>query len=83
MDTVIYADHISGQYCNRENCIIGQNSRIENTVIGDEVEVQSSTIIDSSIDDYTVIGPYAHLRLNSNIGKHVKIGGFVEVKIQE
>ena len=81
MDTVIYAGTIlAGNTVIGENCIIGQNSRIENTVIGDEVEVQSSTIIDSSIDDYTVIGPYAHLRPNSNIGKHVKIGGFVEVK---
>ena len=80
-DTIIHAGTIlTGNTVIGENCIIGQNSRIENSVIGNGVEVQSSTIIDSSVDDYTAIGPYAYLRPNSSIGKCVKIGSFVEVK---
>lgn len=80
-DTIIYPGvSLTGNTVIGEDCIIGQNSRIENTTIGNGVEVQSSTIIESKIDDYTTIGPYAYLRPNSNIGKHVKIGDFVEVK---
>ncbi|MCK9268009.1 MAG: bifunctional UDP-N-acetylglucosamine diphosphorylase/glucosamine-1-phosphate N-acetyltransferase GlmU [Alkaliphilus sp.] len=81
MDTVIYAGAIlTGNTVIGEGCIIGQNSRIENSIIGNGVEVQSSTIINSSVGDYTTVGPYAYLRPNSSIGKHVKIGTFVEVK---
>lgn len=80
-DTIIYPGvSLTGNTVIGEDCIIGQNSRIENTTIGNGVEVQSSTIIESKIDDYTTIGPYAYLRPNSNIGKHVKIGDFVEIK---
>lgn len=80
-DTVIYAGAIlTGNTVIGEGCIIGQNSRIENSIIGDGVEIQSSTIIDGNVDDYTTIGPYAHLRPDSRIGKYAKIGGFVEVK---
>ena len=80
-DTIIYPGAIlAGKTIIGEDCIIGQNSRIENTTMGNSVEVQSSTLIDSKVDDYTTIGPYAYLRPNSNIGKHVKIGDFVEVK---
>lgn len=81
IDTVIYAGTILiGNTVIGEGCIIGQNSRIENSIIGNGVEVQSSTIIDSSVGDYTTVGPYAYLRPNSSIGEHVKIGTFVEVK---
>src|SRR5690606_1747662 len=63
-----------------EACRTGQNSRIENSILGNGVEVQSSTITDSIVEAHTTIGPYAYLRPNSKIGKHVKIGDFVEVK---
>ncbi len=81
MDTKIYPGVIlAGGTKIGEDCIIGQNSRIENSTIASSVEIQSSTIIDSSVDDFTSIGPYAYLRPGSKIGKHVKIGDFVEVK---
>jgi len=80
-DTIIYPGAIiSGNTVIGEDCIIGQNCRIENSTIANGVEVESSTIIDSKVDEHTTIGPYAYLRPNSNIGKHVKIGDFVEVK---
>ena len=43
-------------------------------------EVKNSTIIDSTVGENTTVGPYAYLRPKSNIGNHVKIGDFVEVK---
>lgn len=81
MDSIIYPGAtITGDTVIGEDCIIGQNSRIENSIIGDRVEIISSVIIESQVDDETKIGPFAYLRPKSNIGKHVKIGDFVEIK---
>lgn len=80
-DTIIYPGVIIEENTRiGEDCCIGQNTRIVNSKIGNNVEIQSSTIIDSSVDDQSKIGPYAYLRPNSCIGKNVKIGDFVEVK---
>lgn len=80
-DTIIFPGTIiEGKTSIGEDCIIGQNSRIVDSRIGDKVEIQISTIIESKIDDNAHIGPYAYLRPNSDIGKNVKIGDFVEVK---
>ncbi|RKD33900.1 bifunctional UDP-N-acetylglucosamine diphosphorylase/glucosamine-1-phosphate N-acetyltransferase GlmU [Thermohalobacter berrensis] len=80
-DTVVYPGAIlEGKTKVGSECIIGHNSRIADSVIGDRVNIQISTIIESKVDDDTKIGPYAYLRPNSDIGKSVKIGDFVEVK---
>ena len=42
--------------------------------------MKESTLTDSSVGDYTNVGPYAYVRPGSRIGSHVKIGDFVEVK---
>lgn len=63
-----------------EGCVIGPNSQITNSIIGDHSEVNASVVIDSEIGMNTAVGPFAHLRPQSNVGNHVKIGNFVEVK---
>ena len=40
----------------------------------------SSTISDSKIGDYTSVGPYSHIRNNCELGQHVRVGNFVELK---
>lgn len=62
------------------DCIIGPNSHIVNSTIGDATKVTSSVITDSVVGSQTAIGPFAHLRPESQLGDHVKIGNFVEVK---
>lgn len=80
-DTIIYPGTIlEGNTEIGKDCIIGQNSRIVNSIIDNKVEIQISTILDSTINEGSKIGPYAYLRPNSHIGKNVKIGDFVEVK---
>ncbi len=80
-DTIIYPGVIiEGKTSIGEDSIIGQNSRIVDSAIGNNVEIQISTILESKVDDNAHIGPYAYLRPNSDIGKNVKIGDFVEVK---
>ncbi len=80
-DTIIYPNvRIKGNTVIGEGCIIRENTTIENCVIQDEVEIKNSTLLQAFVDDFAKIGPYAYLRPNAHIGKHVKIGDFVEVK---
>ena len=79
--TVIYPGCIvEGMTIIGSDCEIGPGARIASCQIGNGVSVKDSTLCDSKVDDHTTIGPYAYLRPKSDIGKHVKIGDFVEVK---
>lgn len=80
-DTIIYpGTNIQGSTVIGENCVIGPNSNIISSTIGDNVTVEMSKIINSSVADSSVIGPFAHLRPNSNISSCCKVGSFVETK---
>ncbi len=80
-DTVIYPGAVlEGTTEIGENCVLYPNCNIKNCKIGNRVEIKSSTLMDSSVGDDTTVGPYAYVRPNSEIGTHVKIGDFVEVK---
>lgn len=66
---------------------IGANSRvrsysvIENCCVGAGVLIRNGSILtDSTIGDGAQIGPYAHIRPDSNIGAHAHVGNFVETK---
>lgn len=81
IDTVINPNVVlKGKTIIGENCVIGCNTVIEESIIGDNVEIKSSNIDKSKIGDNTTVGPYANLRPNSDLGKNVRIGDFVEIK---
>lgn len=80
-DTIILAGcHIEGSTKIGEDCKIGAYSRLKDMKIGNNTEIQHSTALNSSIGNDTVVGPYAYIRPDCNIGNSVKIGDFVEVK---
>ena len=80
-DTTIYPNvTIKSNTIIGEDCQIKPNSYLENAKIGNGVKVLSSTISDSKIGDFTSVGPYAHIRNNCDLGEHVRIGNFVELK---
>ncbi|NLW23309.1 MAG: bifunctional UDP-N-acetylglucosamine diphosphorylase/glucosamine-1-phosphate N-acetyltransferase GlmU [Tissierellia bacterium] len=80
-DSIIYPGAILvGDTTIGEDCIIGENTRIESSQIGNGVRIYSSTIEESIVGDGCRIGPYAHLRPNSRLGKNIRIGNFVEIK---
>lgn len=58
---------------------IKDNSIIINSQVGASI-ISNSVIEDSIIGDNVTIGPYAHIRLNSNIGNNCRIGNYVEIK---
>ena len=64
-----------------EDCRVGAGAVIEDSDIGSAVEIRPYSVIESSrIFDRAVIGPFAHLRPGSEIGKEARVGNFVEVK---
>lgn len=80
-DTVIYPNtYLEEGTLIGCNCEIGPNTRIINSTVRNKVNIESSKIVESLIDDGTMVGPFAYLRPGSKLGKNVKIGDFVEVK---
>ncbi|QTU83298.1 bifunctional UDP-N-acetylglucosamine diphosphorylase/glucosamine-1-phosphate N-acetyltransferase GlmU [Carnobacteriaceae bacterium zg-C25] len=63
-----------------KNCFVSMNSEIIDSTLEDNVSVRSSSIEQSYIDKGADVGPMAHIRPNSRLGKRVHVGNFVEVK---
>lgn len=63
-----------------DDCVVTSGSEIVSSVIGERVHVRNSSIFESKVGDDVQIGPYAHLRPESDIHNHVKIGNYVETK---
>ena len=63
------------------DCRIRSYSVISDSEIGDGVTVRNGCIIDKSrVAAKAVLGPYSHLRPESDIGEGAHIGNFVETK---
>ncbi len=64
-----------------ERCVIESNSKILDSELGCDVVIRSHSVItESRIEDEAVIGPFAHLRPQTEVKAKAKIGNFVEVK---
>ena len=61
-------------------CVIGPNTRIVDSCVDTGVQIANSVVVSSRIGSETKVGPFAYLRPGSQIGRHVKIGDFVEIK---
>ena len=80
-DTVIYPfTWLEGNTVIGDHCQIGPNTRLQNAVVGNYTVIHFSYGHDCSVADYAAIGPYVHLRPGADLGSHVKVGNFVEVK---
>ncbi|GGA58059.1 bifunctional protein GlmU [Edaphobacter acidisoli] len=63
------------------NCRIRSYSVIQSSRVGDEVTIRNGSILDSAtVADKAILGPYCHLRPESNIGEGAHVGNFVETK---
>lgn len=80
-DTVIYPGTIiSGDTKISSDCIIGPNSEMKNCHVGEGSLIRQSVAHDSQIGSKVTIGPFAHIRPQSQISDEVRIGNFVEIK---
>ncbi|MBV8517733.1 MAG: bifunctional UDP-N-acetylglucosamine diphosphorylase/glucosamine-1-phosphate N-acetyltransferase GlmU [Acidobacteria bacterium] len=81
-DTVVYPFvTLEGTTTIGEGCVIDPGVHLMNVRVGDNVHLKTGTVADDAvIEDDANVGPYAHLRPGSHLGKHVKVGNFVETK---
>jgi bifunctional UDP-N-acetylglucosamine pyrophosphorylase / glucosamine-1-phosphate N-acetyltransferase len=80
-DTVIFpGTTLSGSTVIGSECQIGPNTEISNCDIGNNTVIRQSAAFDSKIGSEVNIGPFAHIRPDSDINDEVKIGNFVEIK---
>jgi len=78
--TILPGTIIEGKSIIGKGSIIGPNAKIIDSSIGELSVIDQSTVLDSSIGNHTLVGPFAYVRPNSVIGNHIKIGDFVEIK---
>jgi bifunctional UDP-N-acetylglucosamine pyrophosphorylase/glucosamine-1-phosphate N-acetyltransferase len=81
-DTVIHPGvHLEGRTQIGQACEIHAGVRIVNSVLADRVTVQNFCIINGSrLDTGVTVGPFAHLRPDTELRESVHIGNFVELK---
>ena len=64
-----------------KECHIRSYSVLEHATVGNQVVVRQGCIITQSrVDDGALLGPYAHLRPETEIGEGAHVGNFVETK---
>jgi len=62
-------------------CVVEPGVHLHNVTVGNNVHLKTGTVAeDAIIEDEATVGPYAHLRPGTQLGKHVKVGNFVETK---
>jgi bifunctional UDP-N-acetylglucosamine pyrophosphorylase / glucosamine-1-phosphate N-acetyltransferase len=81
-DTVLHPGvHLEGKTQIGQACEIHSGVRIINSTLGDRVTVQNHCVINSGrLATGVTIGPFAHVRPDTELGESVHIGNFVELK---
>jgi bifunctional UDP-N-acetylglucosamine pyrophosphorylase/glucosamine-1-phosphate N-acetyltransferase len=81
-DTVIYPDvFIEGACTIGEDCVVGPGSHLTNMKVGRGAQIfDHCVMIDSSIGDGALVGPFARLRPGSRLEAGSRVGNFVELK---
>ncbi len=81
-DTVVYPFvTLEGRTRIGSRCVVEPAVHLHNVTVGNDVHLKTGTVAeDAIIEDEATVGPYAHLRPGTQLGKHVKVGNFVETK---
>jgi bifunctional UDP-N-acetylglucosamine pyrophosphorylase / glucosamine-1-phosphate N-acetyltransferase len=81
-DTVIHPGvYLEGRTSIGRRCIIHSGVRIVDSTIGDDVVINNFCVItESHVARGAKLGPFAHVRPQSEVGEEVHIGNFVELK---
>jgi len=81
-DTVVYPFvTLEGTTRIGSDCVIDPGVHLVNVTVGNSVHLKTGTVAeDAVIEDESTVGPYAHLRPGTKLGRKVKVGNFVETK---
>jgi len=72
--------HLRGTTIVESGAFIGTGTQLTNAKVGAGAYINASVVVDSEIGANATVGPFAHLRGESVVGKGSRIGNFVEVK---
>ncbi|MEA5039329.1 MAG: hypothetical protein VB086_05780 [Clostridiaceae bacterium] len=78
--TVLPNCQIYGRTTVTAGCIVGPNALLRDAELCEGVTVNASQVIQSRVGAHTTVGPFAYIRPGCNVGEHVRIGDFVELK---
>ncbi len=80
-DTVVYPmTFVAGATRVGKRAVLGPGTRIEDSRVGDEARVEQSSVRGARIGAGASVGPYAHIRPGTVLGRGSKAGSFVEIK---
>ncbi|WP_134702210.1 bifunctional UDP-N-acetylglucosamine diphosphorylase/glucosamine-1-phosphate N-acetyltransferase GlmU [Ammoniphilus sp. YIM 78166] len=80
-DTVIQPNtFLRGKTVIGSDCTIGPNADLTDVQVENGVSIQYSVIVKSTVRQVASVGPFAYIRPGSDVGEHVKVGDFVELK---
>jgi bifunctional UDP-N-acetylglucosamine pyrophosphorylase / glucosamine-1-phosphate N-acetyltransferase len=80
-DTVIHPGTVlRGHTAIGENCSIGPATEMTDTIVGNGSTLRQTVTDGAEIGDDCNVGPFAYLRPGTKLGRHVKVGDFVEIK---
>jgi bifunctional UDP-N-acetylglucosamine pyrophosphorylase / glucosamine-1-phosphate N-acetyltransferase len=80
-DTVVYPNTTLARLSKiGSNCVIGPNARLSHVTLGDRVTVRESVVMNSTLGNDVSVGPFAHLRDETDLADQVHVGNFVEIK---
>ena len=81
-DTVLHPGvYLQGRTTIGSGCELQSNVRLVDATLGDDVRVNSfCVVVESTVGSGARLGPFAHIRPQSDIGEHAHVGNFVELK---
>ncbi len=64
-----------------KNCMIEMGSVIRDSIVGEGVFLKAHCyLLGARVEEKAIVGPFAHLRPESVVGKNAHVGNFVELK---
>jgi bifunctional UDP-N-acetylglucosamine pyrophosphorylase / glucosamine-1-phosphate N-acetyltransferase len=81
-DTVLHPGvYLQGRTSIGARCELQSNVRLVDAALGDDVFVNSFCLVtEARVGSGARLGPFAHIRPQSDVGEHAHVGNFVELK---
>ena len=76
---ILPGTRLEGNTAIGENCIVGPETRLTDVVLENGIVLEYSVAAGCHVGEGTRVGPYAHLRPGTSVGRRCQVGVFVEI----